>query len=52
MVIGILDGVLCPEATDGVLHPDVPVVGVLCPVIGGAVELVPYPIVSVVSKDF
>ena len=45
-----MDGVLHPEAAaDGVLRPDVPVVSVLCPVVEGAVELVPYP---VVSKDF
>lgn len=52
VVAGVVDGVLRPEAatvTDGVLRPDVPVVGVLCPVVEGAVELVPCP---VVSKDF
>ena len=50
MVTGVVDGILRPEAAaGGVLRPDVPVVGVLYPVVEGAVELVPYP---VVSKDF
>ena len=52
VVTGVADGVLRPEATDGVLRPDVLVVGMVCPVVGGAVEVVPCLVVSVVSKDF
>ena len=52
MVTGVVDGVLRPEATDDVLPPDVLIINVVYPVVGGAVELVPCPVVSVVSKYF
>ena len=54
VVAHVVDGVLHPEATDntdGVLCPDVPVVGVLCPVVEGPMELVPYPGVSVLFNQ-
>ena len=50
VVAGVVDDVLHPEvAADGVLCP---VVGVLCSVVEVTVELVSYPVISVVSKGF
>ena len=50
MVVADVVDVLDPEvAADGVLRLDIPVVSVLYHVVEVAIELVPYPVVSVIK---